>query len=253
MTLSHDESGAGEPVLLLHAGVADRRMWQPQWDALAARFRVVRCDLPGFGETPLPPGRFSITTDVVDLLDHLDIGQAAVVASSFGGRIALELAATRPDRVSRLVLLATAFDGVEPTVDAEAFDAREDELAEAGDIDGLVELNVETWLGPEADEKTKNLVRLMQERAVQVQLAAEDAPVPPEPEWTAVDPTTIACPAVVVWGHHDMDLFRAIAVHLAHTMPNARLVELDWAGHLPSLERPKETTDLIVEALTASD
>lgn len=250
MLMAHDEAGAGAPVLLLHAGVADRRMWRPQWDDLAERFRVVRCDLRGFGETPLPPGQFSHADDVAELLDHLDLARTSLVGSSYGGKVALEFAATYPDRVERLVLLCAAFDGLEPTAAAEAFDAREEELIEAGDLEGFVDLNVETWLGPEADERTKNLVRLMQGHALNVQIAAEEDLVPPEPVSPDVDPTRIDGPAVVVSGAHDMDHFRAIAAHLADTMPQARLVELAWAGHLPSLERPEEATALIIEALT---
>jgi 3-oxoadipate enol-lactonase len=249
--MTYDEAGSGGAVLLLHSGVADRRMWRPQWDALADRFRVVRCDLRGFGDTPLPPERFSNAGDVAELLDHLGIDRAAVVGSSFGGRVALEVAATHPGRVQRLVLLCPAYGGVEPTPTAAAFDAREDALADAGDLDGLVELNVATWLGPEADDAARDLVRQMQRHAFEVQIAAESGPVQPEMEEIEVEPARIGCPAVVVAGGHDMDHFQAIAAHLAEAIPEARLVELAWAGHLPSLERPRETTDLIIEALTA--
>jgi pimeloyl-ACP methyl ester carboxylesterase len=248
--LAHDVAGSGDPVLLLHPGVADRRVWQAQWDPLAARFRVIRCDLRGFGDTPIPPERFSNAADVVELLDHLDVERAAVVGSSFGGRVALEVAATHPEQVTRLVLLCPALAGLDPTPDAEAFDEREEALVEANDLDGLVELNVATWLGPEADDAARDFVREMQRHAFEVQLAADAEPMQPEMATVDVDPARIACPAVVVAGRHDMDHFQAIGAHLVKTMPRARLVELPWAGHLPGLERPGETTDLIIEALS---
>lgn len=248
--MAYDDAGSGDPVLLLHPGVADRRVWQDQWDPLAARFRVIRCDLRGFGDTPIPPGRYSNSDDVVALLDHLGVERAALVGSSFGGRVALEVAATHPDRVSRLVLLCAAFAGLDPTPDAGAFDECEEALVEAEDLDGLVELNVATWLGPEADDAARDFVREMQRHAFEVQLAADAEPMQPEMTKVDVDPARIACPAVVVAGRHDMDHFQAIAAHLAKTMPRARLVELAWAGHLPGLERPAESTDLIIEALT---
>jgi 3-oxoadipate enol-lactonase len=250
MLLAHDEAGSGGPVLLLHAGVADRRMWQPQWEPLAERFRAVSCDMRGWGDTPLPAERFSNAEDVVALLDHLGIDRAAIVGSSYGGRVALEIAATYADRVGRLVLLCPAFRGLDPTADADAFDEREEALAEAGDVDGLVELNMATWLGPDADEPTRELLAEMQRHAFEVQLAADARPEQPELDSVDVDPTLIACPTTVVAGRHDMDLFQAIAAHLATTIPDARLIELDWAGHLPSLERPEETTRLIIDALS---
>jgi pimeloyl-ACP methyl ester carboxylesterase len=249
MLMRYDEAGHGEPVVLLHSGVGDRRMWEPQWVRLAAEFRVVRCDLRGYGDTPLPPGPFTWSEDVADLLDHLGMPSASVVGSSFGGRIALDLAATRPERVRRLVLLCPGFRGLEQNPDADAFDRKEEELLAAGDHDGFVELNVATWLGPDVDAGAAELVRTMQRRALEVQLAAESGPEQPEPVPVDVDPAAIGTPATIVTGRHDMDHFRAVAKHLAGTMPRARLVELDWAGHLPSMERPDEITDLLIEAL----
>ena len=243
--MAYDEAGTGEPLVLLHSGVCDRRMWEPQWASLSERFRVVRPDLRGFGDTPLPPGRFSFVADTLELLDHLGVQRASVVGSSLGGRVALELATSAPDRVERLVLLCSAFKGLEPTADAVAFEEAEETLLEVGDLDGFVELNVATWLGPEADEATRGLVRVMQRRAAEVQLAAEQGPEQPEVESLEVDPATIAAPALVVSGGKDMDHFQAVAAHLGETMANARRVHLDWAGHMPSLERPEPVTALI--------
>lgn len=245
--MAYDEAGTGAPLLLVHSGVCDRRMWEPQWEALSRSFRVVRPDLRGFGETPLPPGRFSFAGDVVELMDHLGIEQAGVIGSSLGGRVALELAWTVPERVERLVLLCPALAGFPATPTADAFEAAEDALLEAGDIDGFVELNVATWVGPQASDGVRDLVRVMQRRAAEVQIAAESEPEPPELDTVDVDPSGITCPALVVSGGADMDHFQAIAAHLAETMPNARAVHLDWAGHLPSLERPDIVTALIAD------
>jgi len=233
--------------VLLHSGVCDRRMWEPQSGPLAESFRVVRPDLRGFGETPLPPGRFSYAADVIELLDHLGIERAAVVGSSFGGRVAMELAVTDPDRVERLVLLCPALAGVPPTADAAAFDEAEEALLEAGDLEGAVALNVRTWLGPDADERTRSDVALMQRHAFEVQIAAETGPEQPELDRVEVNPAAITAAALVVSGGQDMDHFQAVAAHVAETMPNARHIHLDWAGHLPSVERPEVITALITD------
>lgn len=248
--MTYDDAGSGPAVLLVHAGPADRRMWEPQWAALADRFRVIRCDLRGFGETPLPPERFSFAGDVVVLLDHLEVERAAVVGSSFGGKVALEVATVAPDRVSQLVLLCTAVRGVDPTAAFEAFDKREDALMEADDRDGFVELNVATWVGPEADDDARDLVRTMQRRSLDVQLAAEASGEAPEAEPVEVDPARIDIPTLLVSGGHDMDFFQQIAENLAVTMPNAEHLHLPWAGHLPNLERPAEVTQLLLAHLT---
>ena len=254
MIMTYDVAGSSgaEPVFLLHSGVGDRRQWDPQWDQLAAQFRVVRPDLRGYGETPMPGGNFSYPDDVAELIEHLGEGPATLVGSSFGGRVALSTAAAHPDLVSRLVLLCPAYRGVPTTPDVEAFGEREDELLEAGDVDGAVELNVTTWLGPDGDQAAADLVRAMQRRAFDVQLAADALPDPPETVWPEFDLASLAQPTVVFSGAHDLEWFGKIAEHLAATMPDARHVALPWAGHLPNLERPDETTDLLIDALALS-
>lgn len=245
MLLSHEDKGTGPAVLLLHSGVCDRRMWSRQVEALSHSHRVVAPDLPGFGDSALPAGSFSTHGLLVELLDHLGIEDVAVVGSSFGGRVALELASQAPDRVRSLVLLCAASRGVESTPAAEAFEEEEERLLEAGDVDGAVALNVDTWLGPEADDATRELVRVMQRHAFDVQIPADSWPDPPQPERVEPDLTSITVPTFVVAGGRDLDFFQNVARHLAATIPDSHLVELPWAAHLPSLERPDEVTALL--------
>jgi pimeloyl-ACP methyl ester carboxylesterase len=243
MTLSHDVAGDGPVLVLLHSGVCDRRMWDPQWSGLLdAGYRLVRCDFRGFGETPAPDRPYNGAEDVLTLLDALGIGRAALVASSSGGRVALEIAARRPDRISAVALLCSGLPGHEPSAELRSFARREDALLEAGDIAGAVELNLGTWLGPDADEATRESVRRMQRRAFEVQLAAADV----EQVAVAYDLPAITAPCLVVSGGHDLADFREIAARLPGLLADARHVELPWAGHLPGMERPSAVTDLLV-------
>jgi len=239
------DDGAGAAVVLLHSGVTDGRAWEPQAEVLRRDHRVIRPDLRGFGRTPLPPEAYTDAGDVVALLDHLDVVGCHLVGSSLGGRVALEVARAHPDRVASLVLLCPAFAALEPTPAVREFGAREDALLEAGDIDAAVELNLQTWLGPEASAQTRELVRQMQRHAFEVQQAANADPDFPWPEPITVDPAGVTAPTLAVSGDHDLDHFRAIARHLASTIPQARLVTLPWAAHLPAIERPDEITRLL--------
>ena len=244
MTLSHELAGDGPALVLLHSSVCDRRMWDPQWSALIhAGYRVVRCDFRGFGDTPVAERPYNDAEDVLDLLDVLGIEQAALVASSYGGRVALETAARWPDRVSAMALLCAGLPGHEPTDELRAFAEREDALIEAGDIAGAVELNLDTWLGPEADEAVRDKVRLMQRHAFDTQLAAIE-----EFARTVVeaDLSAIRAPCLSVSGGHDLADFRQIAARLPGLLADARHLELSWAGHLPNLERPSEVTALLI-------
>jgi pimeloyl-ACP methyl ester carboxylesterase len=224
-------------------------MWEAQAAALATSHRVIRPDLRGFGETPLPSERFSFAEDVIELLDHLDVDRGTFVGSSLGGRVALEVAATHPDRVASLVLLCPAFRGVEATPRAEVFTAEEERLLSRGDVDAAVDLNVVTWLGPDARPDVRALVHAMQRHAFEVQLAAESHSPGPEVIPVDVDPGQISVPTLVVSGGLDMDHLQNVARHLADTIAGARMTRLDWAAHLPSLERPEVVNDLITEFL----
>ncbi|GAB3444990.1 alpha/beta hydrolase [Phycicoccus ginsengisoli] len=249
MILAHDVDGDGPAVLLLHSGVCDRGMWEPLLPALTPGYRVVRPDLRGFGDTPLPAEAYADADDLAALLDSLGIPEAAVVGSSYGGRVAMELATRHPARVSSLVLLCPAHRGVDPDEELRALGAEEDRLLEAGDVDGAVQLNVRTFLGPDADEATADRVARMQRRAFEVQLAADALDPGPQPERVEVDPSGLAVPTLVVSGALDLTHFREVAAVLAAQVPGAEHVELPWAGHLPSLERPDAVAGLLLEAL----
>ncbi|MET8751942.1 alpha/beta hydrolase [Streptomyces sp. NPDC004667] len=288
MILSHDAAGSGPALVLLHSGVCDRRMWDPQWEALrAGGYRVVRADLRGFGETPAEAGDYDPVADVWRLLDSLGIERAALIGASYGGKLALAAAARHPERVTALALLASGLPGRAPSAELRAWGAREDALLNAGDLDGAVALNVDTWLGPDATAETRAAVADMQRHAFRVQLAAEaaaeadgsdrpeadgsqganevhaadesqgadaaqEADAAPETPQAApeFDLSGIAAPALAVAGAHDFADHREIAVDLAGLLPNARHLELGWAGHLPSLERPEEVTALLLDFLT---
>lgn len=248
MTLAYDVAGEGDAVLLLHSTVCDRRMWDPQWNALqAAGLRVVRCDFRGFGDSPVPSGPYNEAEDVVEVLDELGLSSVAVVGSSHGGRVALELAARWPERVTRLALVCAAMPGLVPGSGLRDAWAREEACLEAGDVDGAVEVNLEVFLGPEASADVRGQVRLMQRHAFDVQLAA-DAEYPSTD--VPFDLSDITAPSLIVSGEKDLPEFGEVAARLDELLPGARRVSLPWAGHLPTLERPEELTPLLTGFLT---
>ncbi|WP_327676168.1 alpha/beta fold hydrolase [Kitasatospora sp. NBC_00458] len=250
MIISHDVDGRenAPALVLLHSSVCDRRMWEPQWKPLVeAGYRVVRADFRTCGESPAGTAPYSDVGDVLDLLDHLGIGRAALVGSSYGGRVALGVAGLRPERVSALALLCPGRPGQVAGPEMRAFGAAEDELLEAGDLDGAAALNARTWLGPDATEEAAELVARMQRGNFVAGLAEGAGEFElPEPE---VELSAVTAPALVVSGAHDLPDFRRIVAEAAAALPNARLLELPWAGHLPSLERPEEVTALLLDFL----
>lgn len=239
-------AGSGPVVVLLHSSVCDRRMWEPQWKALQdAGFRTVRLDFAGFGDSPVPQDSYDNAEDVRDLLDTLGLDEVTLVGASFGGRIAQEFAARWPGRVSRLALICAAMRDFPPTPAIREFGDAEDELLEKGDIDAAVALNVETFAGPLATEETRAFIAQMQRRAFELQLGVEGV----SSRKADFDLAAITAQTLVVSGDHDVDYFGLIADHLTETIPGARRVALDWAGHLPSLESPERFNPVLLDFL----
>ena len=134
MSLYCEVKGSGAPVLFLHQGVADGRVWDRQWISFASSFRLVRCDLAGFGRSPISNIPIPHARDVAAALDEVGVSGAAVVGGSLGGRVALELAVGRPDLVRALVLVAAALPGADWSREVRAFGAAEDDAMAAGGL-----------------------------------------------------------------------------------------------------------------------
>jgi 3-oxoadipate enol-lactonase len=230
-------------VLFLHAGGMDGRMWRPLVERLQDRYWVIVPDLRGHGTTPMPPEEYSDVDDVLAVLDDLKIERTPVVGCSFGGRVALQLATAAPQRVSGLVLLASALDIDDWSPEIREYWAREEELAEGGDIDGAVALNVRIWA---REPETEELVADMSRRALELQVGVEAS----EREMP-IDLASIAVPTLAVSGSLDFADFARIADRIAAEVPGAQRAEVADAGHLIPLDRPDETAELLVPFLEA--
>jgi 3-oxoadipate enol-lactonase len=240
-------------VILLHAGIADSRMWKPQQDALsAAGFRVLAPDLQGFGERRLAPEPFSHARDILTVLDE----PAVVVGSSLGGRVALEVAVLRPDLTERLVVLSPGLPGWSWSEEVRAGWAKEEDAFGRGDFEQAAEAALEVWLDrpgvrdSPAEPTMRAHVRQMLVRSYEQQATAWDEGAVEE---DALDPPIqhrlgeIPCPTLVVVGELDVPDMQAIAGHVAESIPGASLVTIPGAAHLPSLEVPDRVNPHLLE------
>ena len=230
-------------VLLLHAGIADRRMWAAQIEALeAAGHRVVAPDLPGFGDAALEPPTVDYVAFAAEQLDE----PAAVVGCSFGGRVALELAGAKPELVTKLVLVAPGLASTEWSEESKAGFAEEEELVDAGDLAGAADQQARMWLAPDAPEEVRALTADMTVRSYEQQLAVDDVrAVWPDPA-AETRVAELDVPALILVGDADRPEMRELAASLAAALPNARLETIAGAGHLPSIERPDELNALLL-------
>ena len=242
-----DGESRGDPLVLVHAGVADARMWEPIVPALAAARRVVRFDMRGFGRSRSARGAYTDAGDLRALLDALAIERAHVVGASFGGLVALELAATQPARVASLVLLASALPDIEPSPALQAFADAEEAAITVGRVEQAVEVNVKMWASDSTPD-VQALVADMQRIAFELQLreGAESDELDP-PVSARLD--AIGVPATVAYGDRDVEDFEQIARRLRAGLPDATLHEVTGAGHLLALDQPEAVTQLILRHL----
>ena len=255
--LALDRSGptGSPPLLLLHAGVADRRMWDPIWARLTARHDAVRVDLRGFGDsTAAPEEGWSLAGDVLATLEALGVDRVHVVGNSLGAAVGVEVALLRPAVVASLLLLAPGGSLIPGrTDDLRAFAAAEDAALERDDLDAAAQANVDTWLiGPgrtsdAVPEDVAARLHAMQRRAFEIQLAwpdVEEAEFDPPPLERLAE---ITAPTLVLQGAHDLTAIAAAADAVTAGVPDVRRVDWPDVAHLPSLERPDDVAALVEE------
>jgi pimeloyl-ACP methyl ester carboxylesterase len=252
-----EQAGEGSPVVLLHEGIGDSRMWEPQWAAYAGRFRVVRFDMRGFGQSPPAVGTFSLTGDLVELLDGLELGPAALIGMSLGGSVAMEATIARPDLVSRLVLVGPGLRGFEMTDETKAGWAEEEAALERGDDEEAVEINMRMWVdGPsrlpdQVDPELRRKVGEMQRRAIDIWRDAgeEEGEHKPLVEDWGDRLAEISVPTLILVGELDRPEMHEIADRLEAEIPNTRRETIVGTAHVPNMERPDEFDRLVLEFL----
>ena len=240
--IAYDVAGSGEPVLLVHAGVADRSMWDDQVEALRDAYRVIRHDTRGFGETETEAVPFSNRADIAALLDHLGEPSAHLVGLSRGGQIVLDFALEFPERVRSLTAVAGGVGGYESPAElpAETWEAVE-AMEEARDWEALSDWETAFWAdGPgQSPDRVPEVRRRVHEwvltnyRAEKVE--GEPQPLDPPAETRLAE---LHAPLLVMLGTLDdpgtVDSMR----HLAASVPGARLEEFESA-HMVNLEHPE--------------
>jgi pimeloyl-ACP methyl ester carboxylesterase len=233
------------PLVLLHAGICDRRMWDDQLPALAEHYRVLRYDLRGFGETGPAVGPYSHAADLAGVLTALGLERAHLLGCSKGGSTALDFALLHPERVSALVLVCSSPSGYRPDPPVPeppqvpalvaAFDA--------GDLERCAELEVQIWVdGPtrapsQVPAALRDKVRAMDLLALQHEVAGsgqEEKPVSPAASRLA----EVRAPTLVMIADLDSPISLRSSEALAAGIPGAQRVVITGAAHLPNMEQP---------------
>jgi pimeloyl-ACP methyl ester carboxylesterase len=239
---AHDSGGDGPPIVLLHPGVGDARIWEPMLPGLTARYRVIRYDVRGYGDSPAPTGPYSMLADLIAVLDHFGLDRVPLVGCSMGGQSALTLALEHPERVSALALLCPGVSGYDWPPEPE-LDAEWDALIAARDTDGLTALGLRESAAAGADP------------AAVAQLRSAATAWPGEEEFLRADPPIydrlgeIAVPSILLVGDADRPPLIEVNLEMARRIPGCRLTVLPGVDHLPPLRVPDVLVDAVSELL----
>jgi pimeloyl-ACP methyl ester carboxylesterase len=243
--LYYEEMGAGDPVVLIHGGTVDHRMWDAQFAALAADHRVVRYDVRGQGLSLSPYGTYRHSEDLVALLEHLRLPRAHLIGLSLGSRIAADLAIEHPERVASLVLASPGVSGYDFSAPEEqAFNQRIGAAWMAGDFALAAEEFVRGWCdGPQrTPEQTPPGVR----ENVKAMALANLRPGRDGGSGVELDPPAVGrlgeirAPTLAILGERDMPGIHAIVGMIGEQVPGARVERFPRAAHMVNLEEPAE-------------
>jgi 3-oxoadipate enol-lactonase len=241
--LWYEERGSGSPVVLLHESVVDSRIWDRFLPLVEDRLRTICYDQRGYGRSPAWTAPYSLVHDLVSVLDAAGIERAALLGTSRGGRIAIQAALERPERVSALVLVASGLAGhvleIEGTPEQEA---RWEAAEERGDTAELAELDMEIWAPMGVDDEL---------RAMFVENAeASNADDPAEEIPSAGRLGEIGVPTLVITGGRDVPAINRLGELLAREISGAQRAVIEEADHMVQWRAPEELAQHVLRFLT---
>lgn len=256
--LYYEVVGEGYPLALIHAGVADHRMWDEQVAAFAPYYRVIRYDTRGFGRSETDAGTFSDYADLLALMDHLGVAQAHVVGLSRGGGIAIDFCLEHPDRVRALIPVASGVDGLEGwealiTPAERAAEAAMEAATEAGDLAALADLEVRYWADGPGQPEGRAGSSVRERLREMIRFTQQNQPVEPTREHLSPPALTrlgeISAPTLVMYGDLDESVVMEGCEQLARGIAGARKIVFPGVAHMVNMERPTEFNRVALEFL----
>jgi pimeloyl-ACP methyl ester carboxylesterase len=248
LQIAYERVGDGPPLVFVHGGGDDGRVWQPQLAALGDEFTVVCWDEPGAGRSSDVPANFGLADYaccLAALIDELALGPAHVAGLSWGGTVVQELYRHHPQLVATLILIDTyaGWKGSlsEEEVHARVGDVRRVLAAPAGGftrtLSGLFAGDPPVQLLPLLEEMAADVRRESMETVLRVMAAADQRDLLPR----------IAVPTLLIWGELDARSPLSIARQFEQTIDGAKLVVLPGAGHMSNLEQPERFNTAVRE------
>ncbi|OIJ98423.1 alpha/beta fold hydrolase [Streptomyces colonosanans] len=257
--LAYRDEGAGPPLVLVHGGFLDHRMWDDQIPVFAQTHRVIAVDARGHGASSNATRPFRHTDDLAALLRHLDVGPATLVGLSMGGGIAVDTALEHPTLVRALVVsgVGTSEPDFQDPWTKDTQSAYWQALG-AGDIDAFVDAF--SLLGTYGPRRTAEDTDAEVDRRVREMLRSTIAKhTGDEPDWSVPVTDTwaraakIEVPVLAVNGGIDSVDHIGMAERLVRTVPDGRATVVEGTAHYPNMERPGAFNAIVRDFLRSGD
>ncbi|KUF13638.1 alpha/beta fold hydrolase [Streptomyces silvensis] len=248
--LAYRDSGWGAPLVLLHGGFVDHRMWDEQIAHFSRNFRVIAPDVRGHGWSSNASVPFRQTDDLAALLRHLDVGPAVLVGLSMGAGIAVDTALEHPALVRALVVSGAGTS--EPEFDdpwVKAIQAEWARAAAAGDAAGFAAAHLLFVAGPhrtfdDVDQDVIVRVRDMVTHTLSKHTGDEPPSILPVTD-TWARAAELDVPVLALSGAVDSDDCKGMAARLADSVADGRTVTVENCAHYPNMERPDAFNDAL--------
>ncbi len=247
--LSYSDVGSGRPIILIHPFPTDQSLWQPQRDGLKSHFRVITIDLQGFGKAkPVDGNAVTMTKyaeQVRELMDELHLENAIIGGESMGGYVALTLLSKYPQRVSGLILSNT-----QSIPDSEAAKARREAIAAdvlANGTTAVINDIMAKVLTPSASDETRAYLKAILDAQSSFAMASALRGMALRPDLSQVLVDHPALPVLIITGVDDVVISPSQSDAMHALAKNSKLIKIEKAGHLSSLERPEEWNTAVME------
>jgi 3-oxoadipate enol-lactonase len=248
LNIAYTDAGIGRPIVLIHGYPFNRSLWNEQVEALSSTCRVIAPDLRGFGESDAAATATmnEMAHDVAQLMDHLEITQAAIGGLSMGGYVALAFYKQFPSRVRALVLADTRAQAD----NEEAKQNREQQARKALDegMAGIADSMLPKLLTPETVSKHPEIVKRV--RDMMLKTKPEGAAAALRGMAERDDQTDllakVAVPSLILVGAEDAITPVADSEKMHQGIAGSRLVVLENAGHVSNLERTEQFNEAML-------
>lgn len=256
--LYYEVAGEGHPLVLVHAGIADSRMWDDQFAVFADHYRAVRYDMRGFGQSQPVEGEFAHHHDLHGLLQHLGVEQAHLIGCSMGGGACIDFALEHLDMVTALVPVCSAPSGMPDGDEGDLPPIIQELIAadQAGDLERMNDLQVRLWVDglyrtpDQVDARVRERVREMKRIALHNATLAASTEQPLDPP--AVGRLNeITVPTLVVVGDLDVPTTQQAATLMLEQIAGSQRATIKNTAHLPNMEHPDEFNRVVLDFLRA--